>query len=69
MTAACTLAACVYTENLGRGDAACAYLEPRDCSCSDYAFVYEASMIEFLHVTRRTFAHSASQRDFKCAGY
>jgi hypothetical protein len=53
----------VYTENLGRGDAAMAELLPEGCCSSESAFAYEASMIEFLHVTQRSFSHAASQRD------
>ena len=63
MTAACSVAACVYTEHLRRGDAAMVEVRPEGCCCSGAAFAYEASIIEFLHVTRRSFAHSASQRD------
>ena len=64
MTAACSGAACVYTENLGRGDAAMAEVRPEGCCCSEAAFAYEASMIEFMHVTQRSFAHSASVRNY-----
>jgi hypothetical protein len=63
VTAACTVAACVYTENLGMGDSAMAELRPEGCCCSESAFAYEASMIEFLQVTKRSFSHAASQRD------
>jgi hypothetical protein len=70
MTSACTIAACVYTENLGRGDAAMAELRPEGCCCSESAFAYEASMIEFLHVTQRSFSHSASRVNYPaCLDY